>query len=532
MSAVENGRVVGAAAGRVLVVLGVLALAGGGAEAREISGAGHSQSVLPPPSLALCLRVQHLPCYRPSQLHRAYDLRALYRKGLNGKGSTIVIVDPFGSPTIGHDLRVFDHTFGLPDPPVLRVLQPVGAVPPFNANNPGMVDKAGETTLDVEWSHAIAPGANILLVETPVQENAAGRGFAQYMAAENYVINHDLGDVISQSFSLPEQNFGRARISRLRYANRNAARHHVTVLAASNDTGVTGPKPTRGLYAHRVVWWPASDPLVTAVGGTQLHLNAAGRRTSPDTVWNDTFNPLISQLTANSRPPVPWASNGGVSVIFKRPAYQDTVRGIVGDRRGVPDISMSAALSGGVMLYATYPGAAPSGWQPVTGGTSEATPEFAGIVAIADQYARTRLHRGRLGLINPALYRLARAHAPGIVDVTRGNNTVAFPSAPGKTTTVKGYAARRGYDLATGAGTVDAAKFVPELARAGQERGALRRGEAATEQHVPDAVSAHRPSAARRAAGRTTLGMGSGRPDAWRLDPAVRGSRVWAGDPR
>jgi subtilase family serine protease len=466
MNAARKTRAVGARAGCLLAALGVLALAGGGARAQAAAPVQQPQSVLPPPSLALCLRVQHLPCYRPSQLHRAYDLRPLYRRGLNGKGSTIVIVDPFGSPTIGHDLRVFDHAFGLPNPPVLRVIQPVGAVPPFNARNAGMVDKAGETTLDVEWSHAIAPGANILLVETPVQESV-GAGFSAYMAAENYVIEHDLGDVISQSFSLPEENFGRARIARLRYANRNAQRHHVTVLAASNDNGVTGPTPKGGLYAHRVVEWPASDPLVTAVGGTKLHLNAAGRRTSPDTVWNDTYNPLISKLTNNLPPPDPWASNGGVSAIFSRPSYQNGVRGIVGDRRGVPDISMSAALSGGVMTYSSYPGGVPGGWAGVNGGTSEATPEFAGIVAIADQYARTRLHRGRLGLINPALYRMARSHASGIVDVTKGNNTVAFPSAPGKTTTVKGYTARRGYDLATGAGTIDAARFVPELARAG-----------------------------------------------------------------
>jgi subtilase family serine protease len=432
--------------------------------AAPMSARARPPAVAAPPTLAACLKTYRLPCYSPAQLHAAYHLAPLYRKGLDGKGSTIVIVDPFGSPTIGHDLRMFDRGFHLPDPPVLRVIQPVGPVPRFNPGNPGMVAKAGETTLDVEWSHAIAPGADILLVETPVQESV-GAGFTSYMAAEDYVIDHDLGDVISQSFSLPEQNFGRARIARLRVANVNADRHRVTVLAASNDNGVTGPKPRRGLYAHRVIEWPASDPLVTAVGGTKLHLDAAGRRTSPDTVWNDTYNPLVTEGIFRAPPPLPWASNGGVSVIFKRPAYQNTVRRIVGDRRGVPDVSMSAALSGGVICYATYPGAPPDGWIPITGGTSEATPEFAGIVAIADQYARTRLHTGRLGLINPALYALERRHAPGIVDVTRGNNTVAFPSAPGRITTVRGYRARRGYDLATGVGTIDAARFVPELAR-------------------------------------------------------------------
>jgi subtilase family serine protease len=302
-----------------------------------------------------------------------------------------------------------------------------------------------------------------VLVETPVMELPDTQGFPRFMSAERFVINHDLGDVISQSFSLPEQNFWPGEIRALRRTYVDAARHHVTVLAASNDTGVTGPNRAARLYPHRVVEWPASDPLVTAVGGTELHLDAVGQRTSPDTVWNDTYNASVSALSG-ATPPDPWASNGGVSRIFARPSYQRSVRAIAGDRRSVPDVSMSAALSGAVLDYVSYPGS-PNGWTLV-GGTSEATPEFAGIVALADQYARTRLHRGRLGLINPALYRLQAQHAPGIVDVTRGNNTVAFATRSG-TVTVRGYRARRGYDLTTGVGTINAARFVSELARAG-----------------------------------------------------------------
>ena len=97
------------------------------------------------------------PATRRRQIQRAYDLPALYARGLDGRGRTIVIVDSFGSPTIRHDLRVFDTAFGLPGPPSLRVLQPVGHVPPYNAKNPDMVDAAGETTTDVEAAHAIAP---------------------------------------------------------------------------------------------------------------------------------------------------------------------------------------------------------------------------------------------------------------------------------------------------------------------------------------------------------------------------------------
>jgi subtilase family serine protease len=298
-------------------------------------------------------------------------------------------------------------------------------------------------------------------VETPVAETGSGGGFRQYLAAENFVVKRGLGDVISQSFSLPEPNFGRpAVIRRLRRPYREARRRRVTVLAASNDEGVTGLSPKTGaFYRHRVVWWPASDPLVTGVGGTRLLLGPRGRRLAPDAAWNDTTDGAVSMFTFGVPPPFPWAGGGGVSRIFRRPSYQDPVRPVVHGRRAVPDVSLSGSLSHGILVFQSTPGQA-GAWFP-TGGTSGATPMLAGIVAIADQYAKRRL-----GLINPYLYRLEHRHAPGIVDVTRGDNSVAFPTPAGRTATLKGYPATRGYDLATGVGTVNGARFVPELARA------------------------------------------------------------------
>jgi subtilase family serine protease len=410
-----------------------------------------------PPTTADCEKSYKVACYEPAQIQQAYDLPALYAKGVTGKGATIVIVDSYGSPTIASDLSVFDKAFGLPAPPSFHVIQPAGPVPAYNPNNSDMVGWAGETTLDVEYAHTIAPGANILLAETPVSETEGVHGFPQIVKAEEYVISHHLGDVISQSFSATEETFpDKASVQALRGANELAAKNKVTVLAASGDSGAADVGLDQSTYyLHPVTSWPDSDPLVTGVGGTQLHVNARGQATAP-TVWNDTYNKAANEFAVGSAGPNPLAGGGVLSILFSRPWYQDGVANVVGSRRGVPDISMSAACNGSVDTYGTYRGA-PAGWSPACG-TSEATPLFAGIVALADQQAGHSL-----GLINPALYRLSAERARGIVDVTSGSNTVSF-SQGGHEHTVRGFTAQAGYDLASGVGTVDARYFVPELA--------------------------------------------------------------------
>jgi subtilase family serine protease len=425
-----------------------------------------------PPTTAFCEKHFGIACYLPRQVQRAYRLPALYRRGVTGKGQTIVIVDSYGSPAVARDLAVFDKAAGLPAPPSLRIIQPAGKVPPYRAND-DREGWAGETELDVEYAHAIAPGARILLVETPTSENEGRTGFPAIVKAEKYVIDRHLGSVISQSFSATEQGFSKpSRLLSLRGPYKDAYRHRVTVLAASGDSGAADVKYDGSTYFRRpVTSWPDSDPLVTGVGGTQLHLTARGGAgqggrppgnprgaTRPASVWNDTYNAATNEFIFGDRGPNPLASGGGRSVIFARPGYQSRVRGIVGSHRGVPDISMSGACNGGVDMYQSFKGQ-PAGWYP-TCGTSEATPEFAGIVALADQAA----HR-RLGLLNPDLYLLSAARARGIVDVTRGNTAVSFRQGPGnKLFRVKGVAARRGYDLASGVGTVNAPALVAELA--------------------------------------------------------------------
>jgi subtilase family serine protease len=411
-----------------------------------------------PPTTADCLAIFGFHCYQPAQLVKAYNLAPLHNDGIDGRGKTILIVDAFGSPTIANDLKVFDKTFGIPDPPSLVIRQDAGPVPPFDVTNGDMTGWAAETTLDVEWAHVFAPGAKIVVEETPVSETEGVQGFPEIVKAENYAINHGLADVISQSFGATEETFPNAQaLLALRGSFKNAQRHHVTVLGASGDFGATDFQLNLSdLYTMRVNSWPSSDPLVTSIGGTMLNLDAKGNRLHPDVVWND-----FASLGGG-------ASGGGVSAIFPRPSFQNGVKSVTGDHRGTPDISLSAAVDGAVVYYHTYlPSDADSRNGPwhLVAGTSEASPEFAGIIAMADQAAGKRL-----GNINKALYRMH--YGEGLVDVTEGNNTLGpFTNSDGITYTVEGFNAGPGYDLASGLGTVDAAKFVEALANSGGDGG-------------------------------------------------------------
>ena len=301
-----------------------------------------------PPTQAECSPIP-LDCYTPQQMQQAYDMDGLFARGFDGKGKKILIVDSFGSPTIQHDLDVFSTSFHLPKTHV-KVIQPSGKVPAFDPKNADMVGWAEETTLDVELAHTMAPGATIVLAETPVSETEGLQGLPEMMHAEQWAMNHHLADVISQSFGAGEGTFKhpKADIASVRYAFKQAARQHVTVLAASGDAGaadydVAGTK----LLPYRQASWPASDPLVTSIGGTQIFLNAKGdQRVKPDAVWNE------SAIFKDSV-----AGGGGRSAVFSRPWYQNGVAKVVRTSRGYPDISMNAAVFESPILYWSIPGA-------------------------------------------------------------------------------------------------------------------------------------------------------------------------------
>jgi subtilase family serine protease len=445
-----------------------------------------------PPTEAQCYSVGRR-CFTPQETQAAYNLGPLYGQGVTGAGFTIAIVDAYGSDTIAHDLHVYDQAFGLPPmcgeegvtcapgmPTFSRLaLQGVPATkaPPSTSSGTGLEDKSAwalETSLDVETAHAIAPGANILLVTTPTAETLGVQGFPQMMAAEDYVVKHHLADVISQSFGSPELSFGSPKaLLSLRYAFADAAARGVTVLASSGDFGSAGitmwPVGQGGsLIPVPTVGWPASDPLVTGVGGTYLCTS-----TDPNVTTRvvDSASPPINCQNNAGQAEVGWIdAGGGFSTVFSKPAYQTTLppgSTPIATKRGVPDIGLQASSRTGGLVYVSLPpdgssglacpGGVPcsSGWFDI-GGTSLSCPQWAGIVALADQ-----VHGGDLGLINPKLYQLAAAdpaaYANDFYDVTVGNNGAFVPAVPGYANTI-------GWDPVTGLGTPNAANLVPALA--------------------------------------------------------------------
>jgi subtilase family serine protease len=419
----------------VALAMGALALAGISGGTPLHAHMGFVAAFGAPESTSDCVTDFGFHCYSPAQIDTAYGLDQLHAAGIDGSGTTIAVVIPFGSPTIAADLVAFDATFGLPDPQL--TIAPLGNVPVFDPTDDDALTWAEETTLDVEWSHVVAPKANILLVETAVDETEGTQGFPEIVAGEKYAVDHG-AEVIVQTYGATEQTFpGPKSIMSLRDGLNQAAKQNVTVVNASGDTGTTNFTPDFDFYPMRVNGWPSADPLVTSVGGTQITLDDSGTRQAPDVVWNETE-------AAGG----PFASGGGVSTVFNRPRYQDGVKSIVGNARGTPDVSMSAAHDGSVWIQTSFAGV--HGPFLVASGTSVATPLFGGIVALADQLAGQPL-----GQINQALYSIP--YGGGLVDVTQGDNDPGIPGAPG-------YDATPGYDLASGLGTVDATRFVPTLA--------------------------------------------------------------------
>lgn len=377
-------------------------------------------------------------CYTPHAFRVAYGVEPLIQQGYTGKGQTVVDIVSFGSPTLQKDLDVYDKQFGLP-PIKLQIISPLNE--PISDPDNQQGGWAEETTLDVEIIHAIAPDANIVVLTSPVAETEGTIGLPEFLKLEQYVIDHKLGNIVSQSWGASEltlqSNIDPAGPQQIKqwdtFYQQATIQHAMTYLSSSGDNGSTDyiDLHAKQLAHVQTTSFPCDEPWVTAVGGTQLQHNGT---TFNESVWNAGGG----------------ASGGGFSRFFSTPSYQQTLptsaKNQLNNHRGVPDVAAAGDPSTALANYV-------NGHWTLIGGTSAAAPVWAGIMAIANQMAGHPL-----GFINPALYKLANSstYTTDFHDITNGDNTNHDANVPG-------YPATQGWDPVTGLGTPNAAKLIPDL---------------------------------------------------------------------
>ena len=403
---------------------------------------------LPASSTADCDSVT--TCYTPRQLQVAYGVKPLLDRRIDGRGETVVLPElaetQLNLPLVSdlrQDMARFDSLFGLPDARMRVVTSLAGASSPWLAY--------GEEVLDAEMVHALAPGAAlvIVLVKSASLDNTASAAAA---AVASLRLSSSLGGVISVSLAGQvggEHCVSRAQADSVNAALEAAATRHVTVVAASDDTGAAEQLcsfPPGGTFTPvKGVILLSSDPLVLGAGGTSLTASHTTGAWISETAWGLPYGDPGSDFQA---------SGGGFSRLFPRPRYQHGVPG-TGTTRGVPDVSADANGHTGMALAISEGG----GKYMIrnSGGTSASAPIWAALIALADQYAGHHL-----GFVNPAIYRIARSryYHQAFHDITRGNNTVEFPPV-----TITGYKAAPGWDPVTGWGSPNAQVLVPLLAR-------------------------------------------------------------------
>ncbi|MGH3855551.1 MAG: S53 family peptidase [Pseudonocardiaceae bacterium] len=365
-----------------------------------------------------------------------YNIGDLWKKGIDGTGTTIALVEGWDDPQINDVIKEFDQEYGLPDPEIQTIYPSGNGHLPAQCP-PGMVALGSygsceawhnELELDVKAAHLIAPYAKILITATPADSEITDDAASQVappemMQALEYIGRNHLADAISISDGTGEStySYGKAEITAQDPGLLSAAAAGIPVMVATGDCGAVQNLAVANAQCGNTTKTPDTaawddSPWVTAVGGSVPNLDTSGRRLGADPLW------------ARGK----FSEGAGYSAVYPRPTYQDRVGSLT---RSVPDITMDAQ-----------------------DGTSEAAPMFAGVLALAAQ-----LNHGSVGPINKVLYEVMgpRATAAGVVDVVTGNNSV-----PAEPVAVPGFAAATGFDVASGWGTIDASRFVPEFVAA------------------------------------------------------------------
>jgi len=382
-----------------------------------------------------------LVCYSPSHLRDAYDFPNVHATP-SGAGQTILVVEAYGSPTIQQDLGQFDTENGLPDPPSFALFTQKVPVSPVGSGD--LRTWAVETSLDVEYAHAMAPGARIVLAVADTDDSA------NLIEVLKEAVPQYPGAIVSLSFG--EDEVGPFSDPAMAPTLEPLFAAHVagggTVVASSGDLGASNftifCSPALHCSPTAMADYPASSPSVLAVGGTEGDPYPGGLWNAGhyggERVWNEVLS--IG----------PGAPGGAPSRLFAAPPWQAGFTGV--STRAEPDVSYNAANNGGVLVVL-------GGRHGVVGGTSAAAPQWAAIVALADELRGKRGMPG-LGAVAPLLYGIAadrHSYAQDFHDVTTGSNALF-----GDPTKLPGFSAGPGYDLASGLGTPDVARLIKDLA--------------------------------------------------------------------
>ncbi len=387
----------------------------------------------------------------PADFAVEYDVQPLYDAGIDGRGVSIAVV---GRTDIQlSDVQNFRSFFGLPpNDPVFVHNGPDPGDLGSGSSTDGQLEET-EADLDVEWAGAVAPRATIRFV---ISKSTAASDAADLSA--QYAVDHNLAPIISSSFGACERDLGSGN-DFYDALWKQAAAQGITVFVPSGDSGAAGcDDPGADAGTARAVSGLCSTPYDVCVGGTALDDRSDAARW-----WSPTEDPSTRESLMSPIPEIVWnesgtqpggsgllAAGGGPSAIYDKPSWQQAP-GVPGDgRRDTPDVSLNAAAHDGYVVFQKYDPA--DGTVYVVNGTSASTVAFGGLMALVVQSQGG----ARQGNANPIFYRMAAAQLSGarsgpFRDVVSGDNGV-----PG----VDGFSAGSGYDLATGLGSVDAAKLV------------------------------------------------------------------------
>jgi subtilase family serine protease len=445
-----------------------------------------------------------LHCAIPATMRAAYGIDKV---PYQGEGQTIVLVDSFGSPTAAQDLDFFAQTFSLPKPSFEQVFpngQPGFLNGDGTASGKGVAQNgpnsaegwAGEANLDVQWAFAMAPKAHIVLLSTNTAETQGVPGLPAAMSGIDWAINkYPSGTVFSMSFGTDESAFASHAAAQAQFAKFNETFQRGiakgdTFFSSSGDNGSQGVERSHRqstVSPDPQVSYPNVSPYVTSVGGTQRQFGWTWNPTGPDVpiaadgsrtpAWWDWTQGGDSEAVGNE-PGLQLVTGGGISTVYPRPAYQDSIASIVGNHRGTPDLAWNMAINGGALTFRSYfPKVdGPSSWV-LFGGTSASSPQVAGVMALANQ-ARKAAGKAPIGDLNKVIYSATfnkgvafhdvTAHQYGTVTSGNLHNNQESDITPGQPVTpnaVPGYATTAGYDLTTGFGSPYGPGFVSELVK-------------------------------------------------------------------